>query len=153
MISIESFTKDRIDDVMEFEAELRRQEPGIFFMEAGEKYQELLEDSFHDPRFLNTFSLLAYADDRVVGRIDAALIASRSDACCQTAYLDWICVLKEERHHKVARTLLAELRKRLKEQGVEMLIAVVAGNPESRRFYEAVEDASIHDEAIWMELK
>lgn len=153
MILVEPFTEDRIDDVMEFEAELRRQEPGIFFMEVGEKYRKLLKDSFHDPRFLNAFSLLAYVNDRVVGRIDATLIASRSDACCQTAYLDWICVLKEERHRQVARTLLAELRKELKKQGVEMLIAIVAGNPESRRFYEAVEDASIHDEAIWMELK
>jgi len=32
------------------------------------------------------------------------------------------------------------------------LIAIVAGNEEARRFYASVENASIHDEAIWMDL-
>ena len=152
MISIEQFTRDRIDGVMEFEQELRRQEPGTFFMDAGEEYRKLLEKSFCDDRFANALSLLAYEDGRVIGRIDASIIAARSDGGCTCAYLDWICVLKEERHRQVGQLLLRELRRELKARGMETLIAIMAHNPDSLRFYRAVENASIHDEAVWMDL-
>ena len=112
----------------------------------------MLERSFHDNRFLNALSLLAYKDGKVIGRIDLTLISSRSDACCCFAYLDWICVLKQERHNHVAQLLLKELRRKLKEQNVETLIAIIANNEESLGFYKSVENASIHDEAIWMNL-
>ena len=152
MIFIEPFTQDRIGDVLEFERELRRQEPDTFFMDAGEGYRALLEASFQDGRFTNALSLLAVRDGRVVGRIDAVILAARSDADCSCAYLDWICVLKEERHRQAAQLLLKELRRELKGRGVQTLIAIMAHNPESVRFYQAVENASIHDEAVWMEL-
>lgn len=152
MISIEPFTADRTGDVLEFERELRRQEPDTFFMDVGEGYRARLEDSFRDGRFVNALSLLACEGGRVVGRIDAVVLAARSDADCGCAYLDWICVLKEERHRQVAQLLLKELRRELKDRGVRTLIAVMAHNPEAERFYRAVEDASIHDEAVWMDL-
>ncbi len=151
MVSVERFTQDKIGGVMEFERELRRQEPDTFFMDAGEGYRALLEKSFCDGRFVNALSLLACEDGRVIGRIDASIIAARSDACCGCAYLDWICVLKEERHRQVAQLLLKELRRELKGCGVETLIAIMAHNPESVSFYRAVEHASIHDEAVWMD--
>ena len=142
MVSVERFTQDKIGGVMEFERELRRQEPDTFFMDAGEGYRELLEKSFCDGRFANALSLLACEDGRVIGRIDGSV----------KAYLDWICVLKKERHRRVAQLLLKELRRELKGRGVETLIAIMAHNPESLSFYRAVEHASIHDEAVWMDL-
>lgn len=152
MVLVEQFTQDWIDGVMDFERELRRQEPGTFFMDVGEGYRKLLEKSFHDGRFANALSLLACEDGHVIGRIDASIIAARSDACCGCAYLDWICVLKEKRHRQVAQLLLKELRRELKNRGVETLIAIMAHNQESISFYRSVEHASIHDEAVWMDL-
>lgn len=149
---VEPFTPERIGDVLAFERELRRQEPDTYFMDAGEGYRDLLERSFEDDRFTNAVSLLACEDSRVIGRIDAVILAARSDASCATAYLDWICVLREERHRGVAQLLLQELRRELKGRGIETLIAIMAHNPESARFYNAVENASIHDEAVWMDL-
>lgn len=151
MLVVEPFTRERIGDVLSFERELRRQEPDTYFMDAGESYRYLLEHSFEDDRFTNAVSLLACEDGRVIGRADAVILAARSDASCATAYLDWICVLKEERHRGVAQLLLRELRRELKGRGVETLIAIMAHNPESLRFYNEVENASIHDEAVWMD--
>lgn len=152
MISVGPFTRDHIGAVLDFEAELRRQEPDTFFMDAGEDYRQRLEDSFEDSRFANAVSLLAWEGGHVIGRIDAVILAARSDASRGCAYLDWICVLKEQRHHQAAQLLLRELRRELKGRGVETLIAVMAHNPEAQRFYRAVENASIHDEAVWMDL-
>lgn len=152
MITVEPLTRGRINDVLDFERELRRQEPDTFFMDAGEGYRAQLEHSFQDDRFSNAVSLLAYRDGRVIGRIDGVILAARSDASCTCAYLDWICVLKAERHRQVAQLLLGELRRELRGRGVDTLIAIMAHNPDSLRFYRAVENASIHDEAVWMDL-
>lgn len=152
MIIVKMFEKEDIQKVIEFEYELRKQEPDTYYWEPDENYVKQLEESFSDERFNTAVSLVAYKDDRVVGRIDASLISSRSDASCFSAYLDWICVLKNERHNKVAQALLDGLRKELKKQDVGLLIALMANNEEAQRFYNNVENASIHDTGIWMDI-
>ena len=152
MIIVKMFEIEDIQKVIEFEYELRKQEPDTYYWEPDDNYVKQLEESFSDERFNTAVSLVAYKDDRVVGRIDASLISSRSDASCFSAYLDWICVLKNERHNKVAQALLDGLRKELKKQDVGLLIALMANNEEAQRFYNNVENASIHDTGIWMEI-
>ena len=152
MITVKMFEREDIQKVIEFEQELRKQEPNTYYWEPDENYVKQLEESFSDERFNTAVSFVAYKDDRVVGRIDASLISSRSDASCFSAYLDWICVLKNERHNKVAQALLDGLRKELKKQDVGLLIALMANNEEAQRFYNNVENASIHDTGIWMDI-
>lgn len=152
MITVKMFEREDIQKVIEFEYELRKQEPDTYYWEPDDNYVKQLEESFSDERFNTAVSLVAYKDDRVVGRIDASLISSRSDASCFSAYLDWICVLKNERHNKVAQALLDGLRKELKKQDVGLLIALMANNEEAQRFYNNVENASIHDTGIWMDI-
>ena len=129
------------------------QEPDTYYWEPDETYKRQLEASFDDPRFNTSMSFIAVKDDIVIGRIDASILASRSDAACYSAYLDWICVLKSERHNKVAQALLTTLRTECKERGVGVLIALMANNNEAQRFYKSVKDASIHDTGIWMEIE
>ncbi len=150
---IKKFEREDVQKVIAFEWELRRQEPGTYYWEPDVTYEKQLEQSFDDPRFQTALSFIALKDDQVIGRIDASLISSRSDASCFSAYLDWICVLKNERHHKVAQALLKVLRAECKEQGEGLLIALMANNEEAQSFYKNVEDASMHDTGIWMEIK
>ena len=149
---IKKFEREDVQKVIAFERELRRQEPDTYYWEPDETYEKQLEQSFDDPRFNTAISFLALKDDRVIGRIDASLISSRSDASCFSAYLDWICVLKSERHGKVAQALLKAVRTECGAQGAGMLIALMANNEEAQSFYKNVEDASIHDTGIWMNL-
>ncbi|MBQ9036958.1 MAG: GNAT family N-acetyltransferase [Erysipelotrichaceae bacterium] len=153
MFTIKEFEKDDIERVIDFERELRRQEPDTYYWEPDETYRRQLEQSFEDERFNTALSFIAEKGDKVIGRIDASLISSRSDASCYSAYMDWICVLKSERHHKVAQALLDALREKCKEQGVGVLIALMANNEEAQSFYTSVEHASIHDTGIWIEIK
>ena len=152
MIVIKKFEKKDIDRIIAFEKELRKQEPDTYFWEPDEKYKRQLEHSFSDQRFNTALSFVAVKEDKVIGRIDASLISSRSDASCFSAYMDWICVLKSERHHKVAQALLEALRSECKRQGVGVLIALMANNDEAQRFYRHIENASIHDTGIWMDI-
>ena len=152
MFEIKPFEKEDIDDVIAFERALREQEPDTYYWEADAAYRKQLEQSFEDERFNTAISLLAVKDNKVIGRIDASLISSRSDASCFSAYMDWICVLKSERHHQVAQALLQYLRRECKERGVGVLIALMANNKEAQSFYQRVENASIHDTGIWMDI-
>ena len=153
MLTIKKFEKEDIEKVLVFERALRAQEPDTYYWEPDEAYARRLVQSFEDPRFNTAISFIALKDDTVIGRIDASLISSRSDACCYSAYLDWICVLKSERHRQTAQALLNALRAECKARGAGVLIALTANNDGAQRFYKNVKDASIHDAGIWMDIK
>ncbi len=153
MFEIKTFEIEDIDRVIAFERELRKQEPDTYFWEPDDTYRKQLLQSFSDPRFNTAISLIAIKNERVIGRIDASLVSSRSDASCFSAYMDWICVLKSERHNRVAQALLKALRDECKRQGVGVLIALTANNDEAQRFYHSVEGASIHDTGIWIDIE
>ncbi len=147
---IKEYTIGRLQDVLRFEADLRAEED-VWGWEIDEAYIRSVKDSFENPAFADSISLLAYLDGKVVGRIDSCLIRSRFDGSTK-AYLDWICVLKSYRHRGVAQTLLEKLREELKARKVETLIALTASNEEAQRFYKAVPHSEMHDVGIWIDL-
>ena len=131
-IEVKVYTKELIQDVLDFEARLRKEED-FWGWEIDGKYIDSVKKSFDDPAFDHSLSLLAYVDDKVVGRIDSSIIASHFDGS-KKAYLDWICVIKSYRHSGVAQRMLSELIQRLKSQNIETLIALTASNDEAQRF-------------------
>ena len=150
MFRIENYTKDRIPDVLAFERELRTQE-NFWGWEIDEDYIAAVTRSFDDPAFAGSLSLLAYEDDRVVGRIDSTMICSHFDGSTK-AYLDWICVLKSHRHKCVAQQLMQTLRTELKRRGANTLVGLIAANADAQHFYRNMENALIRDEGIWIDL-
>ena len=144
------FTEERIPDVLDFEKRLRGEED-FWGWEIDDAYVESVRASFNDPRFANSISLLGYVDGDVAGRIDAVLIPSHFDGSVK-AYLDWICVIKSFRHRGIAQALLAELKRVLKDRGVDMLIALTASNDEAQRFYRSIPGSEMHDVGIWIKL-
>ncbi|MCQ2456859.1 MAG: GNAT family N-acetyltransferase [Clostridia bacterium] len=150
-IKIEPYTKERIEDVLAFERNLRKEED-FWGWEIDAAYKEAVRNSFENPLFRASVSYIAYVDGCVVGRIDSCLIPSHFDGSVK-AYLDWICVLKSSRHMGVAQALMTHLRKELKEQyHVDTLIGLIAGNPEAQHFYRSLSNALIRDEGIWIDL-
>ena len=150
-INIRQYTEKEIPDVLAFEERLREEED-FWGWEINEQYINSVAESFRDHRFGNAESLLAYVDGQVVGRIDSVLIPSHFDGSVK-AYLDWICVLKSCRHQGVAQMLLDELKKKLKAQGADTLIALTASNEEAQRFYKNIPDSEMHDVGIWINIR
>ena len=150
-ILIKPYTVQEIPDVLKFERTLRSEEDD-WGWEIDEAYIKNVTASFHNDRFSNALSFLAYQDERVIGRIDAVLIPSYFDGSIK-AYLDWICVLKSCRHKGVAQKLLSTLREALKAQHVDTLIALTASNDEAQRFYKAIPDSQMKDIGIWIDIK
>ena len=152
MITIKKFEKKDIQKVITFEKKLREEEPDTYYWDPDESYVKSLDKSFDDQRFNTAISFIALKDDMVIGRIDASIITSRSDAICYSAYLDWICVLKSERHKGVAQKLLDALREQCKKEGVGTLVALSANNDEAQRFYKSIKNASMHDTGVWIDI-
>lgn len=149
-IEIVRYTKERIDDVIQYELNLRKEEE-FWGWEINDAYIQSVKESFEKEAFKNSISLLAYVDNKVVGRIDSTMIASHFDGSIK-AYLDWICVIKSYRHQGVAQKLMTELRKQLKDAGVNTLIGLIASNDDAQRFYRSLEKSLIRDEGIWIDL-
>lgn len=149
-IEIVRYTKERIDDVIQYELNLRIEEE-FWGWEINDAYIQSVKESFEKEAFKNSISLLAYVDNKVVGRIDSTMIASHFDGSIK-AYLDWICVIKSYRHQGVAQKLMTELRKQLKDAGVNTLIGLIASNDDAQRFYRSLEKSLIRDEGIWIDL-
>ena len=150
-LDIKRYTKDRIPDVLDFESRLRDEED-FWGWEIDDAYLQAVEKSFDDSAFADSISLLAYAGDKVVGRIDSTMIASHFDGS-KKAYLDWICVVKSYRHQGVAQRLLETLREVLKTRQIDTLIALTASNEEAQRFYKSVPDSEMRDIGIWIDIK
>ncbi len=151
MITILEYTKDRIDDVIKFEQSLRLEED-FWGWEIDDAYIKSVKDSFDNPSFNDSISLLAYIDNKVVGRIDSTMIKSRFDGSTK-AYLDWICVLKSYRHKGVAQALMNELLRRLKERKIDTLIGLTASNEEAKKFYQSIPNSIMRDIGIWIDVK
>lgn len=137
--------------MLAFERALREEED-FWGWEIDEQYIKSVTASFHDSRFSNSLSYLAYQNNRVIGRIDAVLLPSHFDGSVK-AYLDWICVCKSCRHQGAAQRLLAALREELKTRNVDTLIALTASNDEAQRFYKAVPDSEMRDIGIWINIR
>lgn len=150
-LTIKPYTKDKIPDVVDFETRLR-QEEDFWGWDINDAYIRSVEQSFNDSAFDNAISFLAYDSERVVGRIDATLIASHFDGS-KKAYLDWICVIKSYRHKGVAQRLLEALKEALKSKNINTLIALTAANEEAQSFYKSIPDSQMHDIGIWIDIK
>ena len=150
-IKVVKYTENRIDDVLKFEHELRKEED-VWGWEIDEEYIKSVKASFSDSTFNDSLSFLTYVDNKVVGRIDSSMISSHFDGSTK-CYLDWICVLKSYRHNGVAQALLKELRFALKNKGITTLIALTASNEEAVRFYKSIEDSLMRDTGIWIDIK
>ncbi|MBQ7360001.1 MAG: GNAT family N-acetyltransferase [Lachnospiraceae bacterium] len=150
-IEVRKYTKELIQDVIDFEERLRKEE-NFWGWEIDEAYIESVKRSFDDIEFNASISLLAYVEDKVVGRIDSSMIASHFDGS-KKAYLDWICVIKSYRHSGVAQRLLSELLQCLQEKNIETLIALTAANDEAQKFYKSIPNSEMKDIGIWIDVK
>lgn len=143
------FTADQLGEVIAFENELRRQEPDTYFWSIDDAYAGNMKKSFDDVSFeKSSVSFLACEGEKVIGRIDASLIYSRFDGSVNDAYLDWISVLKSERHRGVGQKLIEALKAELKRRNVGRLIALTAENEEAKSFYDALNETEFQLAAV-----
>lgn len=147
-MKVEFLCEDNIDKLVDFELEARITEPDVFLGDFnGKEYKSKISKSLIEKEFINTKVLLAYEDDKVIGRIDLMILASLMDGG-KRGYVDWIYVLKEYRHNKVAQELFKSAEEYLKEIGVNDYFLIVARNKEAQNFYHSFNNCNIETSEI-----
>lgn len=147
-MKVEFLCEDNIDKLVDFELEARITEPDVFLGDFnGKEYKSKISKSLIEKEFINTKVLLAYEDDKVIGRIDLMILASLMDGG-KRGYVDWIYVLKEYRHNKVAQELFKSAEEYLKEIGVNDYFLIVARNKEVQNFYHSFNNCNIETSEI-----
>lgn len=145
---VEFLCQDNIDKLVDFELEARRTEPQVFLGDFnGGEYKTKILKSLIEKEFINTKVLFAYKDDKVIGRIDLMILGSLMDGG-KRGYIDWIYVLKEYRHGKVAQELFKKAEEYLKEIDVNDYFLIVARNQESQSFYHDFDNCNIETSEV-----
>ncbi len=124
----------------EFEIEARITEKNTLFGEIDKiQYTRDIEERLSDPLFCNTYVVVALENDKIVGRCDFTIKGCFTDGF-RNAYVDWVYVLKEYRHFKVAQGLIKYMELFLKEHKIEEYFLITAHNEEAQRFYNSFDN-------------
>lgn len=146
---IELLSENNLKQCIDFEKEARVTEPGILYGNFDETafYEKTLK-CLRTVGFDNARTLLFFEKDKVIGRLDFCIVSSYAFSGDQQVYVDWIYVLKEYRHKRIAQALFEEMETYLKGIGIDNYFLIAAGNEESQRFYKSFNNASIKRQQI-----
>ena len=97
-----------------------------------------------DPFYTKTTSVLAMENEKVVGRIEYHFYGCMQDGY-RMAYVDWLYVLPEYRHHGIAQGLFNELEKDCKSKGIDQYYLIRATNHDADSFCHGFEEASLSE--------
>ncbi len=101
-------------------------------------------ERIRDPFYTKTTSVLAMENGKVVGRIEYHFYGCMQDGY-RMAYVDWLYVLPEYRHHGTAQGLFNELEKDCKSKGIDQYYLIRATDHDADSFYHGFEEASLSE--------
>lgn len=148
-MNIRFLNKESLRTLVSFEKEARETEPGVLFgnFDEGEFYDKTLK-ALKDKSFSNAKTILCFQGEKVVGRLDFSIISSFAFGGDKQLYVDWIYVLKEYRHKKIAQALFEEVEKYMKENNMDRYFLIAAENDEAKRLYHNMKDVKITRQEI-----
>lgn len=148
-MNIRFLNKESLRSLVSFEKEARETEPGVLYgnFDEGEFYNKTLK-ALKDPTFGNANTLLCFQGEKVVGRLDFSIISSFAFGGDKQLYIDWIYVLKEYRHKKIAQGLFEEVEKYMKKNNIDRYFLIAAENEEAQRLYHNMDNVKITRQEI-----
>lgn len=120
-------------------------------MTAEEVEVDKLKERILDPFYMKTISILAFDEDKVVGRIEFHFYGCMQDGC-RMAYVDWVYVLKAYRHQGIAQRLFQEFEQECYANNIDQYYLITAKNEEASRFYSAFDNVKIESSPILRKL-
>ena len=139
------FEKLNRDNVGEYIAYLKlamSEEPDMMFAEKVD--EQGIKNRIEDPFFNRTTSVLAKENGKVVGRIEYHFYGCMQDGY-KVAYVDWVYVLKAQRHKGIAQMLFAEFERDCAQNDIDQYYLIRATNEDADRFYKNFKNASLRD--------
>lgn len=104
-----------------------------------EGIRKRINDSF----YMNTKSILAIEDGKVIGRLEFHFYGCMQDGY-RMCYIDWVYVKKEYRHKGVAQSLFKEVEKIIRENKINQYYLIRARNKDADKFYTSFKDVTLN---------
>ena len=145
MIKIEKINKDNVEAYIEYLKEAFSVEPEMMVGEVFDPdgVRKRINDSFYQ----RTYSLLAFLNNKVVGRLEYHFYGCLQDGH-RMCYVDWVYVLPKYRHQGVAQLLFQELEKDCKENHINQYYLIRATNELANSFYNKFSNATLDEEPL-----
>jgi ribosomal protein S18 acetylase RimI-like enzyme len=138
MLSIQN-----IDLLAAFEQKARATEPDTFINEFSvEQFRADTLKALENPVYSGARCLMCIDEsENMVGRLDFTLIPSFAFGGDLRAYVDWVYVLKENRHRGVAQLMFEKMEEYLRDCGIHEFFLISAENDEAQSFYSSMKSS------------
>jgi GNAT superfamily N-acetyltransferase len=149
ILVIKPLNNENVNDFVNFVYYARETESEVFFNKQINKvlFAKETRERMMNNLFYPTKTLLAYENERVIGRIEYHFYGCYMDGY-KMAYVDWIYVLKEKRHLGVAKTLFRAFEEDCKKHRINQYFLIRATNSEAVKFYDSFSDVETKMELI-----
>lgn len=121
------------------------EEPDMMLVEQID--EAAIKERLCNPFFQSKKSILAIGDNGVVGRIEYHFYGCLQDGY-RMAYVDWVYVLKDQRHNGVAQGLFREFEKDCCDNCINQYYLIRATNGNAERFYKSFDGAKLNEQPI-----
>lgn len=144
-MTFEYLNKNNVEKYINYLKECFHDEPEMMTSEVLDL--DGIRKRIDDPFYLNTKSILAILDDKVIGRLEYHFYGCMQDGY-RMCYIDWVYVKKTYRHQGVAQSLFKELEKACKENKINQYYLIRAKNPDANKFCNSFKNSSLDNEPI-----
>lgn len=97
-----------------------------------------------DEFYMNTKSILAIVDEKVVGRLEYHFYGCIQDGY-KMCYVDWLYILRDYRKRGIATKLFLELENECEKKSINQYYLLCATNENADKFYSSFKDVEIKD--------
>ncbi|MCL2528397.1 MAG: GNAT family N-acetyltransferase [Defluviitaleaceae bacterium] len=143
----ELLSMENINLLVQMEQRARFSEPDIFVEGFdADVFRSDTEDALQNPLFATARCIMCIDEDgHAIGRIDFAIVPSFSFGGNTQVYVDWVYVLKDNRHKGVAQFLFSQMSAFIKASGVKEYFLLMADNDEAQSFYRSIESGEMQN--------
>ncbi|MCL2406866.1 MAG: GNAT family N-acetyltransferase [Defluviitaleaceae bacterium] len=146
----EFLSAKNLDALIEFEIKARETDTDIFITPLDIEVLRLsTATAIKTPAYNSAKCLLCISDDGcIIGRLDFTILPVLAFSPEIRAFVDWIYVLKNNRHTGAGKLLIKEMKEYAASVGAKEYFLIAARNDEAQRFYRSFPDIEIKNEQV-----
>ena len=144
-MKFEKLSPANVEQYIQYYKEARNLEPEQMIAETYD--EEGIRKRINDPFYMNTTSILAIEEGKVIGRIEFHFYGCMQDGY-RMSYVDWVYVLPEYRHKGVAQGLFKEFEAECKKHDINQYYLIRSTEKDADKFYHSFVNASLDDEPM-----
>lgn len=143
MYKIEKLTISNVESYIDYLKTAFKEDKDMMIADSFDS--EGVKNRINDPFYQNTYSLLAFDGNKVIGRLEYHFYGCLQDGY-RMCYVDWVYVLPKYRHKGVAKLLFINLEETCIENKINQYYLIRSTNDSANKFYSSFKDVTLNEE-------